>query len=241
MSDLNDQIQTWLQEKKPLIGLDFDGTLVGINADPEVVRLSNEAAEVIEFLARKYECALISGRMISDLRSRAPLANVHYIGTHGAEIEKRDGGNWRFQDKTWEHWRALHWKAFELWVSEHGGRIEDKGISFSIHFRESSWWTTLGVTELRRRFKDFADVLDGINAWNITPSGSPHKGHSAELLCRQLGCDSLIYFGDEQTDENVFKLSSFPVLGVKVGAGQTAAAWRVDGPHEVVALLKQLA
>ena len=245
MADLCDQIQTWLQERKAMIGLDFDGTLVGLNPDPEAVRLSVDARQVIERLAGKYVCSLISGRMISDLRPRALLKDVHYIGTHGAEIEKCGGPRWQFEDRRWSEWRAAEWPAFEAWVIEKGGRIEDKGISFSVHYRnaaeQSVWWQAEGLNELSRRFEGIAEVFGGESVWNITPRGAPHKGHSAEQLCRETGCDSLIYFGDEETDENVFRLTHFPVLGVKIGPGQTAASWRLANHHEVLALLKRLA
>ena len=58
-------------------------------------------------------------------------------------------------------------------------------------------------------------------------------------LCHETGHDSLIYFGDEPTDENVFRLEELPVFGVKVGPGQTAARFRVPEPAQVLAILAE--
>jgi trehalose 6-phosphate phosphatase len=67
------------------------------------------------------------------------------------------------------------------------------------------------------------------------------KGTALLALRDAVGADAVAYFGDDVTDEHVFALLGPEDVGVKVGQGDTAAAWRVDGPPEVAQALALLA
>lgn len=238
------ELKDWIKRHNPIIGLDFDGTLVGIQPNPEAVRLTAEAQEVLERLSKRYECAIITGRMLTDIQKKVPIAGFHFVGTHGTQILKKDGSLWEYENPRWTEWRQERWEEFCAWAQAHGARIEDKRLSVAIHYRGSSqeqWWRSQAGPLLKNWFGDVAVVMDGIKAWNVTPEGAPHKGASALSLCQQTGHDALVFFGDEATDENVFRLSQVKVFGVKVGEGATAASYRLGSPDEVVAVLKQLA
>ena len=51
----------------------------------------------------------------------------------------------------------------------------------------------------------------------------------------------MIYIGDDTTDETVFDVLGPDDVGVKVGPGPTAAAYRVDDVSGVVEVLRALA
>src|SRR5579862_9478278 len=69
--------------------LDFDGTLVPIEATPTLPELDPATAEAVRNLARcrGYLVTIISGRTVRDLYSRIRLDSVIYAGNHGFEIE----------------------------------------------------------------------------------------------------------------------------------------------------------
>jgi trehalose 6-phosphate phosphatase len=67
------------------------------------------------------------------------------------------------------------------------------------------------------------------------------KGTALLALRDAVGADAVAYFGDDVTDEHVFALLGPGDVGVKVGQGDTAAAWRVSGPPEVAEALALLA
>jgi trehalose 6-phosphate phosphatase len=50
-----------------------------------------------------------------------------------------------------------------------------------------------------------------------------------------------VFAGDDVTDEDALRALGPADLGVRVGAGETAAAVRVGSPEELAALLQHLA
>ncbi|MEW6057397.1 MAG: trehalose-phosphatase [Bdellovibrionota bacterium] len=233
-------IFSWIKKEPTLIGLDFDGTLVELCTDPKQVRLREDQAGLLEKLGKLTECAVISGRGLKDLRTYACLENLHLIGNHGCELRLKTGGQKVWSSQNWQQWRLERLEVLKRLVEENQGRLEDKHYSLAVHYREAGnqqWWKTRALEELRRTVGDQALVLDGISALNIVPQAAPHKGEAASELCRTLNCQRLLYFGDEPTDENVFRYASVPTLGVKVGAGQTHAKLRVDSSQDVWVLL----
>jgi trehalose-6-phosphatase len=67
------------------------------------------------------------------------------------------------------------------------------------------------------------------------------KGKAITALRAELGATSVAYFGDDVTDETVFSILTEDDLGVKVGPGDTAAAYRVESPTDVAYLLEEIA
>lgn len=63
------------------------------------------------------------------------------------------------------------------------------------------------------------------------------KGRALDVLRHQVGATAAMFFGDDVTDEKVFARLSGPDLGVKVGAGDTAAGYRVDSTADVATAL----
>ena len=55
--------------------------------------------------------------------------------------------------------------------------------------------------------------------------GAPHKGIALERERERLGCDTALYVGDDETDEDVFSLDRpGRLLTIRVGAKRTSAA-----------------
>jgi trehalose 6-phosphate phosphatase len=73
-----------------LLGLDFDGTLAPIEADPDAPALSSTHRAALEALNDRpgVAVAVISGRALADLRSRVAVEGVAYAGNHGLELHR---------------------------------------------------------------------------------------------------------------------------------------------------------
>ncbi|MDT5387823.1 MAG: trehalose 6-phosphate phosphatase, partial [Mycobacterium sp.] len=56
----------------------------------------------------------------------------------------------------------------------------------------------------------------------------------------QTGGTAVVFFGDDVTDEKAFRRMRDSDVGVKVGHGDTLAAYRVDAPEDVAAALAYL-
>jgi len=68
-------------------------------------------------------------------------------------------------------------------------------------------------------------VIGGKLVINIVPEGAPHKGIALESVRRRLGCDTALYVGDDETDEDVFALEvPGRLLGIRVGGQRSSLA-----------------
>jgi trehalose-6-phosphatase len=67
------------------------------------------------------------------------------------------------------------------------------------------------------------------------------KGDALVQLRTELGADAVLYAGDDTTDEDAFAVLGEGDVGIKVGAGETGAAYRVTDPEEFSAVLMRLA
>jgi trehalose 6-phosphate phosphatase len=66
------------------------------------------------------------------------------------------------------------------------------------------------------------------------------KGEAIDALREQTGGTAVVFFGDDVTDEKAFRRMRDSDVGVKVGHGDTLAAYRVDAPDDVAAALAYL-
>src|SRR5687767_15183417 len=77
-------------DARPIILMDFDGTLAEFNVDPSAVTLPPSRQLLLQALAKRSDLSagIISGRRITDLRQRVPAVHsVFFAGLHGLEIE----------------------------------------------------------------------------------------------------------------------------------------------------------
>jgi trehalose 6-phosphate phosphatase len=66
------------------------------------------------------------------------------------------------------------------------------------------------------------------------------KGDALEVVRQQSGATAAVFLGDSVSDEKVYARLSGPDVGIKVGPGDTLAAWRVADSAEVAAVLSWL-
>ncbi len=79
--------------RRPMVCLDFDGTLSEIVSDPDSAILVDGAAEALEKLATQCPVAILSGRDLADIRQRVGLPGIWYAGSHGFELIGPDGSH----------------------------------------------------------------------------------------------------------------------------------------------------
>src|SRR5712671_456509 len=118
--------------------LDFDGTLAPVRARPEHAALDGATRRVLRQLVHcpRVRVCVISGRMLDDIRSRVRVPGIALLGLHGWDREARSRGP---RNTLSGHTSLLIETARNDLAKQlpldGGVWIEDKGATFSVHFR----------------------------------------------------------------------------------------------------------
>ncbi|MFG2969210.1 MULTISPECIES: trehalose-phosphatase [unclassified Streptomyces] len=250
------------QPRTALIGLDFDGTLAPIVADPEQARAHPDAVPVLAALAPKVAAvAVITGRpaevavRYGGFAGVPGLEHLVVLGHYGAE---------RWEAATGEITappphpgiaaaRAELPALLDRVGAAHGTWIEEKGFAVAVHTRRADD-PQATFDSLRAPLTDLATrhaliVEPGRLVLELRPPGMD-KGVALREYAREIGAESVLYAGDDLGDIPAFaaveKLREDGVPGVLVCSGSeevTELADRadvvVDGPEGVVRLLGQ--
>ena len=170
--------------------------------------------------SKLYPCVVISGRAQGDALGRLRGVEVcRVVGNHGAEPSperRRCGVGCR-------QWLPV----LKTRLSRRQGVIvEDKGLSVAVHYRQARQRTAARRAILTvARSLDDVRVIGGKLAVNFLVPDAPHKGLALERERAQFACDTVIYVGDDETDEDVFQLDRpGRLLSIRVGQKRTSAA-----------------
>jgi trehalose 6-phosphate phosphatase len=220
-----------------LLAFDFGGTLAPIVADPDAARLRPRTRELLVRLCRLYPAVIISGRSAADVRERVKgIGFLEVIGNHGLEP-------WRRSEVFAKKVRAWLPVLYQRLAAHKGIVIEDKGFSIAVHYRKSRekrlakdaiYAAAAALMPLR--------VVGGRQVVNLLPDGAPHKGIALGAVRERLGCDTALYVGDDETDEDVFARDEpGRLLTVRVGQKSgSRAAFFLEAQADIDGLLWQL-
>jgi len=204
------------------IVLDYDGTLAPIRVERDRAAMRSRTRQLLEEVARRYPCAVLSGRGRGDLLPRlegVPLARI--VGNHGAEWDGRAAGNARLTRQV-QGWRRLLGQQLR---GLSGVEIEDKRLSLAIHVRRALDRRSAHAAIERLAPKlDGARLTPGKQVVNVLGIHAPDKVMAVERLLVELGCRHLIFVGDDDGDEMVFRSGVPAVIGVRVGWSATTRA-----------------
>jgi trehalose 6-phosphate phosphatase len=236
--------------------LDVDGTLAPIAARPELAEVPAETRRALAALAAApaVHVGVVSGRGAADARRLAGLTHGWAIGNHGLETIAPDGEQTvdarvaPFSQPLAKAVRTLE----RLLAAVPGVIVEDKTWSHSIHYRLAD---PAVVPRVRRAVEDVARehglrVTTGKLVLELRPPVRVDKGTAVIALAERLGglepSASLLFAGDDVTDEDAFRLlrSRVPhATTVRVGAESrdTAAELHLPDPAAVQSLLERLA
>lgn len=81
------------------------------------------------------------------------------------------------------------------------------------------------------------EILMGKKVIEIRPRGAS-KGEAVRKLATASKAYRPVYFGDDATDEDAFRVRG--VTGVKIGPGKSAARFRLAGPREALEALGRI-
>lgn len=234
------------QASKKILFLDFDGTLVDFNDDPELVAPDPELYNTIDKLnAKNCELVIISGRDKDFLHTHFGDKEVTLIAEHGLWLKEKNG-DWGITENVNKNWMSSIRPVLESFVDRTPGTfIEEKNYSLAWHYRKSD--PQLGgqrANELSSVVKDLTSnhdlsVLNGNKVIEIKNSGV-NKGRAATKQLKEK-YDFIFAIGDDWTDEYMFRELPDETFTVKVGLQKTDADYFVDDTEQVKHLLEKFA
>lgn len=226
----------------PLLAFDIDGTLAPIVERPDEARLPDDVQSCLAALAQRFEVAIITGRAVDDARRMLSFEPRYLIGNHG--VEGLPGWSERSAEfaATVRSWRDALAGSETLGAA--GVMLEDKRYSLSLHYRRAANPAAAHrkIKQCVGRLAPVPRVIVGKAVVNLLPIDAPDKGDALRALIGETRRRSVLYVGDDDTDETVFglKLPSVLTLRVEPAAGSAAALFLRD-QREVLTLLRHIA
>lgn len=224
---------------RPLLFLDYDGTLAPIVDDPAQAVPHPDVPDLLRQLADRYPVVVVTGR---DLRALSRLiggVRVRAVGLHGAEEGWSDG---TVEVRATEA-HAADLRRLRAAVPEGEGiTVEDKGAAFAVHYRHAPD-TEAARAALEHWVQDAPDALAAIwGKWVVELRAADiSKGTAVRCHAAAHPDRTPVYLGDDVTDEDAFialQALRTPSVTVKVGEEESAAAYRVPDVEAVVAYLR---
>jgi trehalose 6-phosphate phosphatase len=222
-----------------LVASDFDGTLAPIVNNPADARPLPHAADALIALAAlpSTTVALVSGRALRVLRelSSMPPA-VHLVGSHGAEFDSGFA-----HDIDQELLARINEVLTAIAATRPGVTVEPKLASVALHVRNASPADGRDALEAARAAAGSwdAELTEGKAVLEFAVI-STDKGEAIDIIRDGDDATAVVFFGDDVTDEKAFRRMRDGDVGVKVGSGDTHAAYRVESPEDVAAALAYL-
>ncbi|MBI5776740.1 MAG: trehalose-phosphatase [Nitrospirae bacterium] len=236
---------------KCLLFADLDGTLAPIVRRPRDARVSEPVRRLLRRLAGRIPVVIVSGRALADLRRIVGVPALRYIASHGLVYqESRSRARWLGRPaarSTIRDWiRALKRAAGGLT----GAWVEDKGQTVALHDRLVSPGDRVRLHRRVRRALDpllrdgRVSLVRGKRVVEVRPAGPWNKGTAVAKLLRERWAAGRVpvYFGDDRTDFDAFRVLRGRGLSVRVGGRRGAGgedAW-LPGPAAVASCLRWL-
>ena len=236
---------------------DIDGVLAPIVPTPDMSEVPEELRELLWRLSQRYRVvAGVSGRTTEDALRLVGLEEVVYYGNHGFEVLR--GGEIEIVPEAAPYEEAveeLEMKA-RAELEPLGAFVEEKGITASIHYRNTS-------SEVGKRCKEFAKregerlglrITTGRGVVEARPPIRADKGTATRKVVEEYKPEKTLFMGDDTTDLDAFRelealreegvLSQILRIGVKSEEGPpeivSEADLVVEGTEGVEEVLRSL-
>lgn len=252
---LDDALVAFSTHRPVVVALDFDGVLAPLIDDPTAsAPLPASVAALAQIAAVDgVEVVLVSGRDADDLAARSGMpAGTRIIGSHGAQWARvAEAGTPEAAAieplELDEGQRALlaevDRQTEEIADGVEGAWVQRKPAAVVLHTRTAGS-RGAEVTEATTAGPASLDGVHTVVGKDVVEMSVLHvtKGDALIGLREQLGAGAVLYAGDDTTDEYAFATLDRQRgdVSIKVGDGETGAAYRVATPAEVTVVLNRL-
>ena len=243
-------ISNQLADKRPVLFLDYGGTLTPATQLPDKAELSKKMRRALNNLAKLMPVTIVSGRDVEDLRNRVALPDLIYAGSHGLEIlgqgmhlELPEG-----IDVLDDLDKAMAELTRQL-AEFPGVRIERKRFAIVIHYEKRDMLDTAyleaTIEQIQMQLPRLRNI-GGKKVFELLPDIDWNKGRAVKWLLAELGLDGPddlpLYIGDDVTDEDAFRALRPTGIGILVAKRRrpSMANYRVRDSDDVLKFLHHL-
>ncbi|MCW7463527.1 bifunctional alpha,alpha-trehalose-phosphate synthase (UDP-forming)/trehalose-phosphatase [Leptospira limi] len=219
---------------------DYDGTLVPFQSLPHLAIPSKELIESILQLSKfsNVSIAIISGRDRKFLESIFTDLPLHLIAEHGAWHKPPDLTEWNslfYSNVDWKKEIKSHLDEFTKRVP--GSFTEEKEFSLVWHFRNAD--PDIGLNAAREMLDELSQISSnsgffvqrGNKIIEVREYGTG-KGKAARKILPDIEQETFV-FGDDTTDEDMFREIPENAITVKIGKSETIAKYRFHNTEDV--------
>lgn len=235
------------KSKSRTIFLDYDGTLQRFFDNPQAASPDKGLYDLLDQISKleKTKLVLVSGRDRDTFDKWFGNRNYNLIAEHGA-WEKKLGKGWSERKAVNSEWKESILPVLESFVDRTPGSfIEEKTYSLVWHYRKTD--IELGMVRALELLETVSnlilnqdlEILEGKKVIEIKVTGI-NKGMAASEFLAKNPSDFILAFGDDWTDEFLFKELPESAHTVKVGSENSAAKYYVNNYKDVRNFLKEL-
>lgn len=229
--------------------LDYDGTIVPIKKQPSLAVLPPKMSSLLTQLSllSNIMVGVITGRSLNDIRNLVGIGDILYAANHGTQIYHKK--------QTWIHPGAKRSqplvKKMELAFVKalapiEGVIIENKGLTLSVHYRNVKSGNVLRLKRILKQiiqpFQELVKLSTGKKVVEIRPNIQWNKGHAILKILKDYRATDksiIVFIGDDQTDEDAFKLLPSKAITIRVGKNKySKAKYYLRNTSEVKRLLE---
>jgi trehalose 6-phosphate synthase/phosphatase len=246
VAPLSNVLQTTVQNGPVRLLLDYDGTLVPLARAPELAAPDAELLTLLDQLCRCpfVEPAIVSGRPHRTLEAWFDRLPLMLWAEHGFWRRASPESEWIAAAPLDPDWTAKILPILEHFTARTpGSRIERKSAAVTWHFRGAQRdYGARQAHELRMLLGDALsnqplEVLEGKKVIEIRFRGIS-KAVVAHEAPAERGRRITVAFGDDRTDEDLFRALPESSITVAVGRDLAGARYRVNDHREVRQLLR---
>ncbi|MGV8831090.1 MAG: trehalose-phosphatase [Devosia sp.] len=242
------QTDSTTSQTAPMLAIftDFDGTLVDLAETPDAIEVPDTLPDQLARTARELNAAfaVLTGREITEIdRFLAPLL-LPVAGAHGTQRRRADGVMEAIDPASLTGALTIAQAVEPLMLAHPELILETKQGAVAIHFRQAPELESAVRQAMQQALEanEHFMLVPGKMVFEARPRGAS-KGDAlrAFMLEEPFIGRTPVFIGDDVTDEDGFiAAQELGGVGIKLGAGDTAARMRIADVVSVRALLQGL-
>ena len=210
--------------RKPVVLLDYDGTITPIVSDPDLAFLPEDMKGLLVNISSKFTTAVVSGRSLSKIKSFVGIDSLYYAGSHGMDIQASNLCRMQVGSEFLPILQTVFEQLSDMLSTISGALVENNVFALSVHYRNvlegDDVQKILQMIESIMASSPRLRLRHGKKVFEIRPDLSWDKGSAVLWLLQHVIYNDInprssnddvrdhffpIYIGDDMTDEDAFR------------------------------------